>query len=725
MDTHLTNMLADSALLGSLSSLALLGEFSATSLLESVYNLSKMALGIGFVIFIHELGHFLAAKACGVKCEKFYVGFDPPMKYLPSALFKFQWGETEYGLGIIPLGGYVKMLGQDDNPSRAADEAERAKVVSTDPDGEERVEYDPRSYVAKSVPQRMLIISAGVIMNLISAVFLAAIAYRAGVDITPVEIAGATPGDPAWVAGMQPGDKIIQIGKGQADDSDEYLRWRWEFQHQVIKAGLTSDGAIEPLDMRIRSIDGEERWERIKPTDRQKDILGAVTVGMRAIQSNEIGAMKIRDFMAVGSAEPALEVGDRIVAINGDPLPQDRANEVGLLPGETIEKALVEHVNEPLTFTIERTDEETGKTERFDSVVPPSPWRSLGIEMKIGPVIALRDDSPAAMAGFEVGDELLSVQGEPIGNPLTLPFRLPKDETLEFVVKRQGEEQTIQVQQDLDAWNAHFDSTGAMVGLETIGLAYRVSREVAAVLPNSPAAESGKIKPGDLVTTMQLYAEGENHQQAIERHSPKYNEPVKLDDQVRTWPQVVGMIQRAGPGIDFRLTVEREGAKEEVQLSAYDLEGMHYPDRGLLLTPLDRIHTASSWGEAFQLGLRETGEKVGEVWNVLTMLVTGQLSMDNLGGPLLIAKVASSEASVGLPRLLLFLTFLSANLAILNFLPIPVLDGGHMVFLTWEGVVGRPVPEWLQQGLTFAGFCCLMALMVFVFANDITRLLGS
>ena len=71
----------------------------------------------------HELGHFLVAKWCGVKCEKFYVGFDVPIKILglqlPSKLFHFQWGETEYGVGIIPLGGYVKMLGQDDDPRAA------------------------------------------------------------------------------------------------------------------------------------------------------------------------------------------------------------------------------------------------------------------------------------------------------------------------------------------------------------------------------------------------------------------------------------------------------------------------------------------------------------------------------------------------------------------------------------------------------------------------------
>ena len=76
----------------SLQSAVLLADLSG--LLGTLYKILMVALGLGFVIFIHELGHFLAAKACGVKCEKFYVGFDPPMKYLPS------YGLTKLSLGL-------------------------------------------------------------------------------------------------------------------------------------------------------------------------------------------------------------------------------------------------------------------------------------------------------------------------------------------------------------------------------------------------------------------------------------------------------------------------------------------------------------------------------------------------------------------------------------------------------------------------------------------------
>lgn len=87
--------------------------------LESWVSVVLIVLGLGLVIFVHELGHFVVAKLCGVKCDKFYIGFDVPIKLrigrlriqLPATLWKRRWGETEYGVGIIPLGGYVKMLG--------------------------------------------------------------------------------------------------------------------------------------------------------------------------------------------------------------------------------------------------------------------------------------------------------------------------------------------------------------------------------------------------------------------------------------------------------------------------------------------------------------------------------------------------------------------------------------------------------------------------------------
>ena len=85
----------------------------------------QVAFGLGAVIFVHELGHFAVAKMCGVKCEKFFIGFD-----IGGYKISRKWGETEYGIGILPLGGYVKMLGQDDNPANIAEQVRESQVAT-------------------------------------------------------------------------------------------------------------------------------------------------------------------------------------------------------------------------------------------------------------------------------------------------------------------------------------------------------------------------------------------------------------------------------------------------------------------------------------------------------------------------------------------------------------------------------------------------------------------
>ena len=96
----------------------------------------------------------------------------------------------------------------------------------------------------------------------------------------------------------------------------------------------------------------------------------------------------------------------------------------------------------------------------------------------------------------------------------------------------------------------------------------------------------------------------------------------------------------------------------------------------------------------------------------------------SLGGPGTIAVVATSEASQGIPRLLVFLTLLSANLAVLNILPIPVLDGGHLMFLAYEFVFGKPVNERAAFALTMLGLSFILCLMVFVIGLDVYRFTG-
>ena len=133
------------------------------------------------------------------------------------------------------------------------------------------------------------------------------------------------------------------------------------------------------------------------------------------------------------------------------------------------------------------------------------------------------------------------------------------------------------------------------------------------------------------------------------------------------------------------------------------------------------IQKASSLSEALVLGKKEGIRRFTDVIRFLKMLPRGQVKLRHVGGPLAIVEIAKDEAEKGISPQLMFLTMLSMNLAILNFLPIPALDGGHMMFLIYEAVVGKRANEQLEFRLTVAGLLALLMLMVVVFANDIMR----
>jgi len=127
---------------------------------------------------------------------------------------------------------------------------------------------------------------------------------------------------------------------------------------------------------------------------------------------------------------------------------------------------------------------------------------------------------------------------------------------------------------------------------------------------------------------------------------------------------------------------------------------------------------------AIRVGWAETRSRGGLILDFLVKLVTGRASLGELGGPILIGQISSQAARIGPATFLGFMAFLSINLAILNVLPIPILDGGQLVFLLAEAVRRRPLPLELRLRLTQIGFVVLVAIMILATSNDIRRLLG-
>lgn len=162
---------------------------------------------IGLLIFVHELGHFIAAKRVGVAVEEFGLGF-------PPKLFSVKKGETIYSLNLLPLGGFVKLYGEDGNPAGDAPPASPNF-------GEAGGQDNSKSFAVKSVWQRSKIISAGVAMNLILGVVLLTVGYKLGLPTavesrqvgtdTKVQIIAISPSSPAELVGLKMGDAIKEL----------------------------------------------------------------------------------------------------------------------------------------------------------------------------------------------------------------------------------------------------------------------------------------------------------------------------------------------------------------------------------------------------------------------------------------------------------------------------------------------------------------------------------
>jgi regulator of sigma E protease len=713
----------------------------------------KVAVGLGFVIFVHELGHFVVAKLCGVKCEKFYLGFDiAGLKFC-----KFRYGETEYGIGILPLGGYVKMLGQEDNPAKLREEMERARQKAESGEGtgdEERgtsegtqglgtsvpsearqanassspVEspvYDPRSFLAKSVPKRMAITSAGVIMNLIFAFLMCVVAFGIGVPEPPCIVGEVHAGEAAWQAGLRSGDEILEIGGNK-------MRKFRNLQMAITLGNIDPEKGVPFLIRR----DGKEMTISLRP----KNSLGIYAIGVTGQATTKLPSNKKtwlvlnRHAVVPGSAadraEPAFCNDDRIVRIDDTP-----TTDFSQINAELARKA-----DRKITVVVERAEkkpdgEPTGVIRRVKIVVEPDPLRELGLVMEMGPITAVQADSPAESAGIKPGDRLVDV-----GDPMTLPSRLARQagKTIELKLERGKKKEpitcSVRLREPTELTPSVFRNSP--VGVPALGIAYRVLNKVKEVVKGSPADKAG-IEAGDLLLRAKFIGPNEeklrelgvhwtedlagDHEMAFSRNAKKKEAEQEKDN---NWPAFISFLQNTLPGTKIEMTVLRNG--EELTLPAKGVSPMeavttseaYSPERGLRFEQMMIFSHAGSLRGMLALATAQTLDDVTVVFRSVRALGTGQVPLRGLAGPWGIVQVALQAADEGTAKLLLFLAFLSANLAVLNFLPIPVLDGGHFVLLAYEGIRGKPANEHVQTVLAYIGLALILALMIWVFGLD-------
>jgi len=234
--------------------------------------LISFAIVLGLLIFVHEFGHFLWAKLFGVKVLKFSLGFGPK-------LVGRQFGETEYLISAFPLGGYVKMFGE--NPGEVAeDDLSPAELK--------------RSFATRPVWQRFIIVAGGPIFNLIFAMFLFFIIVLVAGMPQPVDnttIGGVGPDTPAAEAGLQEGDTIVAINGTETrhwEDVSELIKD--SKGHEVVltlrRGDKTLDVAVTPRMEKTHNIFGEEVGERYMVGIARSDEVRYEEVGfIRALQA--------------------------------------------------------------------------------------------------------------------------------------------------------------------------------------------------------------------------------------------------------------------------------------------------------------------------------------------------------------------------------------------------------------------------------------------------------
>lgn len=312
--------------------------------------------------------------------------------------------------------------------------------------------------------------------------------------------------------------------------------------------------------------------------------------------------------------------------------------------------------------------------------------------------------SPAAEAGLTQGMEIIGIDGKPVRTWEEVNFallaRLGDDETRFEVQDNAGQRSEARI--DLANWQFDPDQESPIGALGLVPVGPQLKLTVAQVVDNGPASAAG-VQPGDVL-------------QAIN------GEP--LTD----WRQLVNQVQ-ASPEIKMELEVLRNGQRLSLALTPERRESADrvfgYAGVAPEVQPVaDEYRFDLRYGplDAIGAGIGRTWDLTVLTFQMLGKLVTGVVSVDNLSGPISIAKGAGATAEYGLVYFLGFMALVSVNLGIINLLPLPVLDGGHLLFYLVEAVTGRPVPEKIQEIGFKIGAALLMMLMGLALFNDFARL---
>ena len=640
-------------------------------------------MGLGVMIFVHEFGHFIAGKLTDINVEAFALGFGPivlgvkrfenylQFRVLPTILLRDEQddkgllcfriplnckaGETEYQLRIFPVGGFVKLLGQEDV-------------------GSDKPSSDPRSFLNKPVWKRIVVASAGVFLNIVLALAFFMMVFTAGIKIPPAIIGDVVPGFPAEKAGIKSGDEVTAVnGKTNINFSS------------IDLAGALSD-INKPVSLKVKEPDGNIRdFEVVAETlpgagYRGFGILPAISLEIGKVQQPE----KLYE-------QTGLKAGD--VLIGAD---QDKIEQFWQLSTK------LQDVFEPnIVLTFQRQ----GQTK---SIVKES-------ELNFEPVLAYKgqdDFVHSNIYGLIPRLKIISVERQEVNEVLRTDDILvqvadaanPTFKDLRQAATAYAEKElTLGLLRDGKLVNVTVTPKKSPDGRAFIGIGVGLDVDnpiVAAVADINMFSWPQDLSRGARIISV-AGSEVENYFDIVALLEKNSGQTVKIEYSSAL----------SSKKFDFAVPAGKNFVQTRAQLT-----------QELPFKPLKKLYRASGPVDAMKMGYAKTIEFIVLNYMTLKGLIIGNVSPKSLMGPVgMIAASSRIIAEKEFIQYLHFMAIISACLAVMNFLPLPILDGGLVVMLIIEKIKGSPVSVKIQEWLTYIGLALIGGLFVLITYNDIIR----
>ena len=710
-------------------------------MITTILDLALVIIAFGLIIFFHELGHFLAARWAGIRVIAFALGFGPAAfswrkgfgfrrgssqaEYDQHVAFDNAAGlsPTEYRLNVLPFGGYVKMLGQDDmDPTR----------VSSARD----------SYQSCKPWKRMVVISAGVVANLIIAAILFMVVFSVGLPAEPAKVGSIAPGSAASRAtalnapalgikepGLLPGDRVLTIDGRRAVS----------FQDLILASAMARPG--KPIELTVERRDVAQPL-RFSITPEISPFSGMLEIGIGPAASTRVQPVELTPAEESRWREATARVGldgvmpgMRLASIG----PADRAAADAFAPAESAQDvvdALRAADGSPITLAFSDTGMRhlhyatlapRGELQKADLDPDPGVLALYEHIAGLAPVMMVGDvPKDAPDHGLLPGDMFLRLGA--LEYPSTargiMEIRAHKGRRIPVVVARRdatGNVSRITLTPNVDReGRIGFNVADSSSESSIVAMPPDRFRPLSGTLDTlvEPAAADAITRPGTRIEAVNgaPVTDFEQLRWAIVRACREAIETARGTDLEITLTTVPPF----GDEAVRETTTLRLSPDEVARIAALSWESPFAI--GAFFEPEQTTLKAESPLDAVRMGVAETHRWMMMTYATFVRLFQGTVKVEHLKGPVGIAHLGTLVASQGTLKLLFFLGLVSVNLAVVNFLPLPIVDGGQFLFLVYEQIKGKPVPIGFQNVATLAGLALIGCMFLIVTFNDIRGL---